>query len=238
MNLVSNSIDAMKDMNGRRELAIKSQRAENEHLMVSVSDTGVGLPPLQADQIFTAFFTTKIHGTGMDYPSAAPSSSRIAADCGPPTTLRAAPVFTSFCPAKSRHTIDAFPGYARFAHRFCSKCTPPPLSPRGAGAYGPKAAESIFSERSKRVPAAQIRTSRARPPGKLSRHRTGGSPSTPDRRGEIAWERHIPLWDSSLWSPPQRPSIAIRRRCSAPPEILGRPGRISWPIKRKSISIL
>jgi C4-dicarboxylate-specific signal transduction histidine kinase len=65
MNLVSNSIDAMKDMNGRRELAIKSQRAENEHLMVSVSDTGVGLPPLQADQIFTAFFTTKIHGTGM-----------------------------------------------------------------------------------------------------------------------------------------------------------------------------
>jgi signal transduction histidine kinase len=65
MNLIGNSIDAMKDMDGMRELAIKSQRAENGHLMVSVSDTGVGLPPLQADQIFNAFFTTKLHGTGM-----------------------------------------------------------------------------------------------------------------------------------------------------------------------------
>ena len=32
---------------------------------MSVSDTGVGLPPKQADQIFNAFFTTKPHGTGM-----------------------------------------------------------------------------------------------------------------------------------------------------------------------------
>jgi NO-binding membrane sensor protein with MHYT domain len=65
MNLIGNSIDAMKDMDGTRELAIQSQRAENDHLMVSVSDTGVGLPPRQADQIFNAFFTTKLHGTGM-----------------------------------------------------------------------------------------------------------------------------------------------------------------------------
>jgi signal transduction histidine kinase len=33
--------------------------------MVCVSDTGAGLPPQQADQIFSAFFTTKPHGTGM-----------------------------------------------------------------------------------------------------------------------------------------------------------------------------
>jgi signal transduction histidine kinase len=65
MNLISNSIDAMKDVDGTRELAIKSRRAENEQLMVSVSDTGVGLPPQQAKQIFDAFFTTKVHGTGM-----------------------------------------------------------------------------------------------------------------------------------------------------------------------------
>ena len=65
MNLIMNSIDAMKDVDGTRELAIKSQRAENEQLMVCVSDTGVGLPPQQADQIFNAFFTTKPHGTGM-----------------------------------------------------------------------------------------------------------------------------------------------------------------------------
>ncbi|HUC27944.1 MAG TPA: PAS domain S-box protein [Candidatus Acidoferrum sp.] len=65
MNLIMNSIDAMKDVDGTRELTIKSERAENEQLLVSVSDTGVGLPPQQADQIFNAFFTTKPHGTGM-----------------------------------------------------------------------------------------------------------------------------------------------------------------------------
>ena len=65
MNLIINSIDAMKDVEGTRELVIKSQQAENEQLLVSVSDTGVGLPQQQADQIFNAFFTTKLHGTGM-----------------------------------------------------------------------------------------------------------------------------------------------------------------------------
>jgi NO-binding membrane sensor protein with MHYT domain len=65
MNLIVNSIDAMKDVHGTRELALKSQRAENEQIIACVSDTGVGLPPQQADQIFNAFFTTKLHGTGM-----------------------------------------------------------------------------------------------------------------------------------------------------------------------------
>jgi C4-dicarboxylate-specific signal transduction histidine kinase len=65
MNLMINGIDAMKDADGTRELAIKSQRAENEQVLISVSDTGVGLPQQQADQMFDAFFTTKPHGTGM-----------------------------------------------------------------------------------------------------------------------------------------------------------------------------
>jgi signal transduction histidine kinase len=65
MNLMINGMDAMKDMNGTRELAIKSLRVDNEQLLVSVSDTGMGLPSQQADQIFNAFFTTKPHGTGM-----------------------------------------------------------------------------------------------------------------------------------------------------------------------------
>jgi NO-binding membrane sensor protein with MHYT domain len=65
MNLMSNGIDAMKDMAGPRELAITSQRADGEQLMVSVSDTGVGLPPQQAEEIFNAFVSTKLDGTGM-----------------------------------------------------------------------------------------------------------------------------------------------------------------------------
>jgi NO-binding membrane sensor protein with MHYT domain len=65
MNLINNSIDAMKDVDGMRELTIKSHYAEDQQLMVSVSDTGLGLPPQQTNQIFNAFFTTKLDGTGM-----------------------------------------------------------------------------------------------------------------------------------------------------------------------------
>jgi PAS domain S-box-containing protein len=65
MNLIMNSIDAMKAVEGTRDLVITSQRGENEQLLVSVSDTGVGLPPQQADQVFNAFFTTKEQGIGM-----------------------------------------------------------------------------------------------------------------------------------------------------------------------------
>jgi PAS domain S-box-containing protein len=65
MNLLLNGMDAMKDLDTTRELIINSQLAQNEQVMVSVSDTGLGLPPQQAEQIFNAFFTTKPHGTGM-----------------------------------------------------------------------------------------------------------------------------------------------------------------------------
>jgi C4-dicarboxylate-specific signal transduction histidine kinase len=64
MNLMLNSIEAMKEMNGG-ELTITSQQGEDTHLLISVSDTGVGIPPKQADRIFDAFFTMKLHGTGM-----------------------------------------------------------------------------------------------------------------------------------------------------------------------------
>jgi len=65
MNLMINGIDAMKEVNRTRELAIKSQRIETDRVLVSVNDTGAGLPQEQAEQIFTAFFTTKPHGTGL-----------------------------------------------------------------------------------------------------------------------------------------------------------------------------
>jgi C4-dicarboxylate-specific signal transduction histidine kinase len=65
MNLMMNSIDAVKDVDGTRELTIQSQREEHDQVLISVSDTGVGLPPQQGEKIFEAFFTTKTHGTGM-----------------------------------------------------------------------------------------------------------------------------------------------------------------------------
>jgi PAS domain S-box-containing protein len=67
MNLMLNGIDAMKETTGGGELTIKSKSDEGQ-LLISVSDTGVGLPPEQAEQIFRAFFTTKDNGTGMGLP--------------------------------------------------------------------------------------------------------------------------------------------------------------------------
>jgi PAS domain S-box-containing protein len=67
MNLMLNGIDAIKETTGGGELTIRSEACDAE-LLISVSDTGVGLPPEQADQIFRAFFTTKDKGTGMGLP--------------------------------------------------------------------------------------------------------------------------------------------------------------------------
>jgi PAS domain S-box-containing protein len=65
MNLMINGIDAMKAVDGPRQLTLGTQNDSDEQLLVSVQDTGIGLPPNQAGQIFNAFFTTKEHGTGM-----------------------------------------------------------------------------------------------------------------------------------------------------------------------------
>ena len=62
MNLMLNKIKAMSDRKG--ELAIITRR-EGGAVLVSVSDTGVGIPAAQMEHIFDAFVTTKAGGTGM-----------------------------------------------------------------------------------------------------------------------------------------------------------------------------
>lgn len=63
MNLMLNAIEAMKDTGG--ELKIKTELGQERSLLISVSDTGVGLPAENANEIFNAFFTTKSEGSGM-----------------------------------------------------------------------------------------------------------------------------------------------------------------------------
>jgi len=63
MNLMLNGIEAMRATTG--ELSIRSQLGEDGQVLISVSDTGVGLPAENADKIFNAFFTTKSQGTGL-----------------------------------------------------------------------------------------------------------------------------------------------------------------------------
>lgn len=63
LNLMLNAIEAMKDTAG--ELTIRSGRTDDGQLLISVSDTGMGLPTEQTNQIFGAFFTTKPGGSGI-----------------------------------------------------------------------------------------------------------------------------------------------------------------------------
>jgi PAS domain S-box-containing protein len=63
MNLMLNGIEAICDQSG--QLTIQSQLAGDHQLLISVTDTGVGLPAEDIDKIFHAFFTTKPQGTGL-----------------------------------------------------------------------------------------------------------------------------------------------------------------------------
>jgi signal transduction histidine kinase len=63
VNLMLNAIEAMKDTGG--ELTISSHMSEDGELLITVGDTGVGLPAENPNQIFESFVTTKPHGTGM-----------------------------------------------------------------------------------------------------------------------------------------------------------------------------
>src|SRR5262245_53896127 len=66
LNLVMNAIEAMAAVTDRpRELRIGSTRHDADHVTVTVQDTGVGIDWSMRDQLFTAFFTTKLGGMGM-----------------------------------------------------------------------------------------------------------------------------------------------------------------------------
>jgi PAS domain S-box-containing protein len=63
MNLMLNAIEAMKDTGGK--LTITSRRTPEGQLIVSIEDSGVGLPAGNTERIFDSFHSTKPQGTGM-----------------------------------------------------------------------------------------------------------------------------------------------------------------------------
>jgi signal transduction histidine kinase len=63
---VINGIEAMQSVTDRpRELVIRSGQDETNQVLVSVTDSGVGISAENADRVFNAFFTTKSSGMGM-----------------------------------------------------------------------------------------------------------------------------------------------------------------------------
>src|SRR5258707_2065259 len=66
INAVLNGIEAMVSVEGRpRELVIRSQPEDDDHVVVAVQDAGVGIDGEKTDQLFSAFYTTKPNGMGM-----------------------------------------------------------------------------------------------------------------------------------------------------------------------------
>jgi signal transduction histidine kinase len=63
MNLMVNGIEAMKEKGG--ELKVSSMQTGDGELLVTVRDSGIGLPEAGPDRIFDVFFTSKPGGTGM-----------------------------------------------------------------------------------------------------------------------------------------------------------------------------
>ena len=66
MNLLMNGIQAMSTVTDRhRELRIRSREHGSDQILVAVEDSGIGIEPEHAAELFNAFFTTKPDGMGM-----------------------------------------------------------------------------------------------------------------------------------------------------------------------------
>ncbi|WP_321528734.1 PhnD/SsuA/transferrin family substrate-binding protein [Sedimenticola selenatireducens] len=66
LNLARNAIEAMADIQeGTRLLSIATSNQPDDYVRVTITDTGPGLDPAVADQLFNPFVTTKPSGMGL-----------------------------------------------------------------------------------------------------------------------------------------------------------------------------
>lgn len=66
LNLITNSLEAMPK-GGKLEIRCKFLTGKNI-VLVTIKDTGMGIAKENMDKLFSAFFTTKINGTGLGLP--------------------------------------------------------------------------------------------------------------------------------------------------------------------------
>jgi len=64
LNLIRNAMDAM-ETSAARDLVVSVVPVGDTHVRVSVADTGIGIAPEVAEQLFQPFITTKRHGMGV-----------------------------------------------------------------------------------------------------------------------------------------------------------------------------
>jgi signal transduction histidine kinase len=64
LNLITNAVQAMQGMSGEKHLDLRSF-ASDGHIVVTVGDSGPGIPPQERAKIFDPFYTTKSDGSGI-----------------------------------------------------------------------------------------------------------------------------------------------------------------------------
>jgi PAS domain S-box-containing protein len=66
LNLIMNAVEAMSEVQDRlRQIFICTERGEENEVLVSVQDSGVGLDPESKEKLFDPFYTSKSVGMGM-----------------------------------------------------------------------------------------------------------------------------------------------------------------------------
>jgi PAS domain S-box-containing protein len=65
LNLLRNASDAMSSVADRPRQMVLRTELEDEHVCLSIQDSGVGFAPEVADQMFESFYTTKSDGMGV-----------------------------------------------------------------------------------------------------------------------------------------------------------------------------
>jgi PAS domain S-box-containing protein len=66
VNLILNAIEAMRSVTDRpRVLTIGTRREASGRILIQVEDSGCGLDPTQANDLFQPYFTTRIGGAGL-----------------------------------------------------------------------------------------------------------------------------------------------------------------------------
>jgi len=66
LNLVLNAAEAMSAIEDRpRQLVVRTERDEGDHVRLTVRDTGPGFDPQTSNRLFDTFYTTKREGMGI-----------------------------------------------------------------------------------------------------------------------------------------------------------------------------
>jgi C4-dicarboxylate-specific signal transduction histidine kinase len=69
LNLIVNGVEAMSAVSGRkRQMLIRSKVQEDNQILVSIEDTGIGVNADDMARLFEPFFTTRSQGIGMGLP--------------------------------------------------------------------------------------------------------------------------------------------------------------------------